>query len=131
LGEAGCGLLNGREDPRVRAAAADVAAHGVRNLLFGRIGSRLQQAYRRHDLASLAIAALRDVIGNPGRLHRPADRIGFHAFDGGELAAGGHGDGRQTGSHGRTVDMHRTGAAQGHAAAELGAGHAQFIAQDP
>ena len=47
----------------------------------------------------------------------------------GDFFARRSGDRRDTGTHGHTIYMHGTGATQGHAAAEFGAGHAQRIAQ--
>ena len=51
-------------------AAADVAAHGVVDVGVGRLRVLLEQRRRRHDLAGLAIAALRHLQLDPGGLHR-------------------------------------------------------------
>src|SRR5689334_2542095 len=48
------GLLDGRADAAVRAAAADVAGHRVVDVGVGRMGVARQQGRRRHDLAGLA-----------------------------------------------------------------------------
>ncbi|MNN76592.1 hypothetical protein D3C81_1929860 [compost metagenome] len=60
-----------------------------------------------------------------------ADLVFAHGFDGGDLLAGGGRHRRHAGADGYTIEVHGAGAAQGHAAAEFGAGHAQFVAQGP
>src|SRR6516164_5025172 len=64
------GRLDGGGDALVAATAADVAAHCVVDLGLGRVLGRRQQCGGLHDLAGLAIAALRDIQGAPGLLHR-------------------------------------------------------------
>src|SRR5689334_7439863 len=62
--------LDGGGDALIAAAAADVAAHRVVDLGLGRVLRRREQCCGLHDLASLAIAALRDVQGTPSLLYR-------------------------------------------------------------
>src|SRR5690606_21816927 len=124
-------LMDGSTDARIGAAAADIAAHGLVDLLFGGCGAGLEQAYRRHDLPRLAIAALGDVLLDPGLLHHLAHWIGLHAFNGGYRSSGHVRDRCDAGADRRAIHMHRAGAAQRHAAAELGAGHAQLVTQRP
>src|SRR5450755_696965 len=50
------------------AAAADIGDGGV-DVLVGRLRLVLEQGRHRHDHAARAIAALRDVGGDPGLLH--------------------------------------------------------------
>src|SRR5688572_19088354 len=52
----------------VGAAAAKIADRGV-DLPVGRLGRLLQQRRHRHDHAGLAIAALRNLVLDPGLLH--------------------------------------------------------------
>src|SRR5262249_13124880 len=52
-------------------------------------------------------------------------------FDGRDLLAGGLLGRSLARAHGDAVDMHRAGAAKARAAAELGAGHLQLLADDP
>src|ERR1700676_1808798 len=54
----------------VGAAAADVAAHGVIDLLIRRMRSFFQERYGLHDLAGLTVPALRNVQLHPGLLNR-------------------------------------------------------------
>src|SRR5262245_48659487 len=67
--------------PLIGAATADIGEIGV-DIGIGRIGVALEISRRRHDLAGLAVAALRHLLGEPGLLHRmPA--VGGKTFDGG------------------------------------------------
>src|SRR5665213_4421031 len=68
-GDAG-GVLDGRADALVGSTATDVAAHGGVDVGVRRLGRRRQQGGGRHDLPRLAVAALRHVALDPGRLHR-------------------------------------------------------------
>src|SRR6516165_6418145 len=79
--------LDGGGDPLIAAAAADVAAHRVVDLGFGRVLRRRQQCRGLHDLAGLAIAALRDIQGTPSLLHRVI-AITVEALDRGHRAPG-------------------------------------------
>src|SRR5262249_23751201 len=83
-----------------------------------------------HDLARLAVAALRHLLGLPGDLQRMR-LAAAQSFDGGDLLAGrvlGRG---LAGAHRDAVEMHRAGTAQSRTAAGLGAGHLQLLADDP
>jgi hypothetical protein len=88
---------------------------------------------RAHDLAALAVAALSDVVLDPGRVDRGADAVVAlgDRLDSGDLLALGVRHRRAAGPDGLAVQMHRAGPAQSRAAAEFGAGHAQRVAQGP
>src|SRR6516164_1864153 len=126
-----CGSrLDGGGDALIAAAATDIAAHRIVYFGFGRVLRRGQQRRGLHDLAGLAIAALRDIQGAPRLLHRmitvavePLDRYHHTAID--ITDSGGAGTG------GLAVDMHRAGAAQRDAAAVFRSGELQLIAQVP
>ena len=64
------GAVDGAADAHIGAAAADIACHGRVDVGSVGLGRSLQERGRRHDLAGLAIAALRHVLGDPGLLHR-------------------------------------------------------------
>ena len=66
-----------RSDRYCVIAASMSASRGLR--------VRLQQRGRGHDLAGLAVAALRHVVLQPGDLHRMAQPVGRQALDGGDL----------------------------------------------
>jgi hypothetical protein len=70
----------------VGAAAADVARHGVDNLLVSRHGRLCEKGGGLHDLAGLAVAALRDVAGFPGALNGMG-AVGAQALDRDDLMA--------------------------------------------
>src|SRR5262249_47371440 len=59
-------------NPRVGAAAAEVAAERRVDVAVARIRLALQQRSRRHDLPGLAVAALHHVQLGPRTLHRMA-----------------------------------------------------------
>jgi hypothetical protein len=95
-----------------------------------RLGIVRQQVGGAHDLAGLAIAALRHPLGEPCLLDRMRG-IRRQALDGGHGLAGHlrHLGLAREGS--LAVDMHRAGAAQAGAASELGAGELEFLADHP
>src|SRR5688500_19574113 len=66
------GTADGRKDPLVGAAAADVACHGGVDIGVGGARLAFEQRRSRHDLAGLAVAALRDVVLDPRLLYRVA-----------------------------------------------------------
>src|SRR5256885_15592071 len=69
-----CGrILDRGADLVVRPAAADIAGHRLVDVLVARGLVRGEQRHRAHDLAALAVAALRHVVLDPRRLHRFAD----------------------------------------------------------
>ena len=57
------------------------------DLALGRIGILRKQRSRLHDLSGLAVAALRDLLGDPRLLERVV-ALGGKSFDGGDLLAG-------------------------------------------
>jgi hypothetical protein len=67
----------------------------------------------------------------PGFLDlRPGRRLA-DGLDGGDRSIADAADGKDAGPHRRAVHMHGAGAAKRHSAAELGAGHAEHVTQDP
>src|SRR6266851_4279444 len=90
-----CGL-DGGGDALIAAAAADVAAHRVVDLGLGRVFCRGQERGGLHDLAGLAVAALRHVQGAPSLLHRVV-AVAIEALDRRHRAAGDIVDGGSTG----------------------------------
>src|SRR2546426_4660006 len=121
--------VDGGADALVGAAAADVRHRGV-DIGVARAAVLGEQRYRGHDLAGLAVAALRHVLGDPGPLHgvAPAWR---QPFDRGHALPGDRRDGHHAGSHGRAVEMHGAGPALRDAASELRAGETEVVAQHP
>ena len=118
-------------DAEIGTAPANVAAHRIVDVLVRRLGVGFEQANRRHDLSGLAVAALGHAQFNPGALHRTAYGVGFLVLNRRYLLALQRRDGRDARACGLAVDMDSAGTAQSHAAAKLGAGHTQLIAQHP
>ena len=84
----------------------------------------------QHDLTRRAIAALKAVMVDEGRLHRVQRVAGGEALDGGDFGAvEGDGEG-QAGVDPPVVDQHRAGAALAAVAAFLGAGQGHALAQE-
>src|ERR1700704_1961377 len=92
------------------ATAANIG-DGLVDILIGRLRLLLEQGRDRHDHSALAIAALRDVIGDPGLLHLVQRALRRQPFDGGDLFAGGLADLHAARPHRDTVDMNGAGAA--------------------
>ena len=61
--------MNGRADARIGAAAAQVSGHGFIDVGVAGCRVLLEQGCGAHDLARLAVAALGDLVLDPGRLH--------------------------------------------------------------
>ncbi len=117
-------------DPLVHPAAAEIRAHHRVDLGVGRSRLGAEERGRRHDLAGLAVAALRDVLLDPRRLER-VEAVRGQAFDGRDLRARDLADRRHAGSHRLAIEVHGARAAEGHAAAEFGAGEIELVAEHP
>src|SRR4029077_3110339 len=124
------GGANRRMNALIAAATAQIARHrginlGVRGRWgFGKQGSGV------HDLAGLAVVALRHAEIAPRDLHGVI-AAGVKALDRDYLFAGDLRHLNPAGTRCLAVDVHRTGATQRHAAAEFGPSETKFIAQVP
>src|SRR5215470_6359125 len=125
-----CGPLDRPHDTLIGAATADVRAHVLDDLRPRRLRILREKLGRAHDLAGLAVAALRYALGEPRLLHRVTG-IGRQAFDRGHRLAGDLRDLRLAREGALAVDVHHAGAAQAGAAAEFRAGELEFLADDP
>src|SRR3954463_8991900 len=122
--------MHGVLDALVTAATADVARHRFADLVVGGFWIVHQQRGRLHDLAGLAIAALRDIDLAPGLLHRViAGRV--QALDGGDVAAGHVGNRGDAGAYGLLVDDDGARAAQRLAAAIFGPRQSRLVTDEP
>src|SRR6185437_5754185 len=124
------GAMDGGADILISSAATDVEAHDFIDIGVGWLRRFGEEGGDGHDLARLAVAALRDVSLNPGLLDG-VEAVGGEAFNGGDVFALKAGDLYGAGAHRGSVDVDGAGAADGHAAAELGAGEAEGVAQNP
>src|SRR5262245_34806252 len=122
--------LDRAHDALIGAAATDIRAHVLDDLVARGLGVLLQEIGRTHDLAGLAVAALRHSLGEPGFLHRMT-AAGRQAFDGGDRFVREFGELRLAGIGALAVDMYHAGAAQAGAAAELGTGKLQAFTHNP
>ena len=89
-----------------------------------------EQLRRLHDLAGLAVAALRHFLGDPGLLQRVRG-IRRQALDGDDLLAGDRAHIGLAGALRGAVDVDGAGAAQAGAAAVFGAGQSDVVADRP
>src|ERR1700722_628579 len=124
------GALDGAEDARIGAAAADIAIHVANDVVAARILVGRKQRRGLHDLAGLAVAALRHLQIEPGLLQRMV-AIGRQPFDGGDALARHHGDRRLARPHRLAVEMDRAGAAHAGAAAIFRAGELEMLPHHP
>src|SRR5712671_6113070 len=114
-------------DPLIGSAPADVAGHRIDDLPVGRLRCLLEQRGGLHDLARLAVAALGDVIRDPGALDW-VSAIGAEAFDCRDLMACGRSERRDAGADRFAIQMHCARATRPDAAAELGPGQTENVA---
>jgi hypothetical protein len=119
-----------RANSLVGCATADVARHCLVDLFSRRMRSFRNERGGLHNLSGLTVAALRDLFGNPGALHRVA-AIAGQTFYGGDLPAPNRIDRRLTGANCLSIKMYCACSAHTDAAAILGAGHIQEVAQRP
>src|SRR6516225_1186972 len=124
------GRLNGGGDALVAAAAADVAAHRAADFVLRGVLVGREEGCGLHDLAGLAIAALRDIQGPPSLLHRVI-AVCVETLDRGHRSPGDVSHRGDAGAGGVAIDMHGAGAAQRHAAAEFCAGKPELVPQIP
>src|ERR1700735_5346709 len=122
--------LDRRLDARVTAAAADVRHPNI-DVVIGGVRFARDERGRRHDLARLAVTALRYVLRDPCDLHGMRLVDGREAFDRRDLLAHGVFHRKNARSHGRAVDVHGARAARGDAAAELRARQTNNVANGP
>src|SRR5207249_3978057 len=84
-----------------------------------------------HDLAGLAVAALRHLQRDPGLLDPSAGGGGTNALDRRDAPAGRGRDRRDARAHRLAVEVDGARATQSEAATEFRAGHAEHIAKHP
>src|SRR5439155_8296491 len=125
------GVLDSLADSHIGTAATDVPRHCGVDVAIGRVGLGGEQRRCGHDLAGLAIAALRHLQLDPGLLDLLAGWGGTDGFDRSDpLAARGR-DRRDARAHRLAIKMDRARAAQSEAATEFRAGHAEHIPNHP
>src|SRR5260221_3144708 len=88
------GALDSVADAHVGATAADVPGHRGVDIAVGRVGFGGEQRRRGHDLAGLAVTALRHLERDPRLLDLLAGGGGADGLDRGDALAGGGRDRR-------------------------------------
>src|ERR1700712_1986611 len=122
--------VNGLANLLEGSASADIG-DGLVDILVGGLRLLLEKGRHRHDHAALAIATLRNVVGDPGLLHLVQCAIVGEAFDGGDLFADGFGDHDAAGAHRHAVDMDRAGPALCNATTVFGPGQSDVLPDSP
>src|SRR5258705_7274015 len=121
--------LYGCDDVGIGATTADIAVHGLLDVLICGTDGFFEESNCRHDLARGTVAALVSVVLDEGSLHR-VKVVGLaNAFDCGDLVHRVHDGEREAGIHAAAVDMYRTGAALSVVATFLCARHVQVFPQ--
>jgi hypothetical protein len=122
--------VNGLAQPEIGAAAAQIVERLV-DLNVGRVRDALQQIDHGHDLAGLAIAALRDILIDPRLLNR-VQRVAIgQPLDRHHRATGDRRHRHDAGPRDRAIDMHRARPANTAPASEFRALEPGFAAQIP
>jgi hypothetical protein len=112
--------LNGRDDVRVRAAAAQVSAHLLPYVIVARSARFVEEGCRRHDLSGRAVSALEGIVLDERLLHRMEDAVLFQAFDRHDVVVFMHHRKSETRKHAAAVDVDRARTALAMIAALLG-----------
>src|ERR1700730_13908462 len=122
-------LADRRHDVRIRAAAAEIAAHELSDLLIRAGPPLVQQRDRRHDLPGRAVAALKAVMADERLLQwmqLPVPRESFDRRHLSALALRGEGE---AGQHALAVDQDRARTARPLIAALLRPDQPEVLAQ--
>src|SRR4029077_15527156 len=112
------GGTDGRMNALIATAPADIAVHGSVDLLVGGRRRLCQQCRGLHDLAGLAIAALRNAQIAPGDLDGML-AFGIETFDGHDFLSGHIRYRDAAGADRLAVEMNGAGSAKRDAATEF------------
>lgn len=124
------GRFDGLSYPGISAAPADISLHGGVDVFIRRIRISLEKSGRCHDLATLAIPALRYLLRNPCLLNR-VRQVWRKPFNRGDILVGNRRN--RDGARPDRISIEVNGAcpALGHTTAVLGAGQSDHIAKGP
>jgi len=100
--------LDGADDPGVGAAAAQISAHALADILVIRSARFAQERDRGHQLTGGAVAALKRIVFDEGLLHRMQLLASCESFDCRHTLAADACRERQTRKHTPAVDVDRT-----------------------
>src|SRR4051794_8653533 len=113
--------MNRTANPYIRSTTAKIPAHSIIDLGIRRLRGFGQERGRRHDLAGLAVPALRNVHVLP-RLLKRMGAVGRQPFDGGDWPARSSSNRREAGPDGFPSQMYGACPALADSAAILGSG---------
>src|SRR5215831_7760086 len=102
-------LLDRLENPLVAAAAADVAAHPLPDLVVRLRVSFAEKGDAGTDLPRGAVAALESVVSDEGGLQRMETAVRTDSLDRGDLVAAVHDGEREAGVDAAAVDENGAG----------------------
>jgi hypothetical protein len=117
------------DHPCMTAAPAKILRERVAHVGFGGMGPAREKRGRRHDHAVGAIAALRRLLGDEGRLHAARSVRIAETLERRNLLLAGVDSERHTGSLRLAVDEDAAGAALAKSATEFGAAKPEIVAQ--
>jgi len=99
--------MDGSANTNVSGAATEVARHSGVDVGIRGFGLVLQECGSAHQLACLAIAALRDIVVDPSLLQRMQRTVGTReTFDRGDLLTLHGRNGRLTRTNRTAIDVH-------------------------
>ena len=124
-----CGPHHGPQDPPVGAAPAQVSRQGLFDVIRGRMWCLHEQGARAHDHAARAVAALRGLLGDEGRLQRIRFVRAAEAFYRRHPPARDSADRDHAGARRPIVDEDRAAAALPEPASQLRAGEPERTAK--
>src|SRR5947207_7784737 len=123
------GLLNGCDDPRMSAAAADITLQGLHDFRLSGIGIFLEERDAADDHSGSAIGALERALIEKSPLHGMKLAVLFETFDGEDGFSFGVANRKLAGAAWRAVQQNGTSAALAFAAAVFCSGKAKLFAQ--
>jgi hypothetical protein len=123
------GLLNGGDDARVSAAAADISVQGLHDFRFAGIGIFLEQRDAADNHSGSAIGALERALIEKSLLHGMELAVLFEAFDSENGFSFGIAHGKLAGAARRAVQKNGASAALAFAATVFGTRKAKLFAQ--
>ena len=124
------GFLDGFDDAWVSAAATDVAVQSLLNFGLSGVGVLLQKGDAAHDHAGSAVGTLKSFGVEEGLLTWMVAAGFFEDFDSGDGFSCGSGNGSYARTTRRAIEQNGAGAALAFAAAVLGAGEAEMVAEN-
>ena len=116
---------------RIRPATAEIGRHSNVYLLVCRLLVEIKEGRCLHDLAGLAVAALRHLMLNP-RFLDSVQAVGLaQTFNRCHFPTGQISDGKLARANGDSIDVNGAGSALRNAASIFWSGYVELVSQDP